>query len=90
MMEILSESNQRDIVSSASHELQLQTENHRAALPLLAVSFGCKIYPDGDKWCCLYGDTIQEGVAGFGDNPNAAAYDFESNWFHQKALNKEK
>lgn len=24
---------------------------------------------DGDKWCALYWDNIQEGCAGFGDTP---------------------
>jgi len=24
---------------------------------------------DGDKWCALVGDNIQEGIAGFGETP---------------------
>ncbi len=24
---------------------------------------------DGDKWCALYGENIEEGCAGFGDTP---------------------
>jgi hypothetical protein len=24
---------------------------------------------DGDKWCCLVGENLQEGLAGFGDSP---------------------
>lgn len=35
---------------------------------------------DGNKWCALYGDNIQDGVAGFGDSPNLAMYDFDKNW----------
>lgn len=27
---------------------------------------------DGDKWCALAGENLQEGVAGFGDTPSAA------------------
>jgi len=45
-----------------------------------------KIYPDGDQWCVLYGDNLQEGVAGFGDTPHKAAMDFEQNWYNQSAL----
>lgn len=39
-----------------------------------------KIYIDGDKWCALYGDNLQDGVAGFGDSPALAMNDFNSNW----------
>ncbi len=35
---------------------------------------------DGSKWCALYGDNLQEGVAGFGDTPEQAMYDFDRNW----------
>ena len=24
---------------------------------------------DGDQWCALLGDDLQEGIAGFGDSP---------------------
>ena len=40
-----------------------------------------KIYIDGDKWCALYGENIQDGVAGFGDSPAKAFEDFDKN-FH--------
>lgn len=39
-----------------------------------------KIYKDGNKWCVLYGENIQDGVAGFGRTPHEAAMDWESNW----------
>lgn len=35
---------------------------------------------DGNKWCALYGDNLQEGVAGFGDSPALAMADFDRNW----------
>lgn len=40
-----------------------------------------KIYLDGNKWCALYGDTIQEGVCGFGDTPAEAANNFDLQWW---------
>ncbi len=40
-----------------------------------------KVYKDGDKWCCLYGDNIQEGVVGFGDTPNDACAKFDKMWW---------
>lgn len=35
---------------------------------------------DGNKWCALYGDNLQDGVAGFGDSPADAMWDFDRNW----------
>lgn len=35
---------------------------------------------DGNQWCALYGDNLQDGVAGFGDSPAAAMKDFDINW----------
>lgn len=39
-----------------------------------------KIFRDGDQWCCLYGDNLEEGVAGFGDSPSLAANAFDTAW----------
>ncbi len=35
---------------------------------------------DGNKWCALYGDNLQDGVAGFGDSPAEAYADFDAQW----------
>lgn len=35
---------------------------------------------DGDQWCALYGDNLQDGVAGFGDSPADAMLDFDRAW----------
>lgn len=39
-----------------------------------------KIYMDGNAWCALYGENLQEGCAGFGANPEAALLDFDRAW----------
>ena len=44
-----------------------------------------RIYIDGNQWCALYGDNIQDGVAGVGDTPEAAMTDFDRNWHGQPA-----
>ncbi len=36
-------------------------------------SLGIKPYKDGNKWCFLYGENIQEGICGFGDTIYEAA-----------------
>ena len=35
-----------------------------------------RIFIDGDHWCCLWGEDLQDGVAGFGKSPILAIYDF--------------
>ena len=35
---------------------------------------------DGDKWCALFGENLQDGVAGFGDSPDAAMWAFDQAW----------
>jgi hypothetical protein len=42
-----------------------------------------KIFPDGNQWCALYGDNLQEGVCGFGDTPELAAQAFDNAWLHE-------
>lgn len=35
---------------------------------------------DGNQWCALYGDNLQDGVAGFGDSPDQAMREFDKAW----------
>lgn len=44
------------------------------------VLFRPSISMDGNMWCALYGDNLQDGVAGFGPSPEAAMADFDTNW----------
>lgn len=39
-----------------------------------------RICIDGNQWCVLYGENLQDGVAGFGDSPILAVYDFNQAW----------
>lgn len=39
-------------------------------------ALGVKPYKDGNQWCFLYGDNIQEGVCGFGETIFKAACAF--------------
>lgn len=36
---------------------------------------------DGNKWCALYGENLQDGVAGFGNSPAEAYEAFDRAWF---------
>lgn len=35
---------------------------------------------DGNQWCVLYGENLQDGVAGFGDSPHDAVMAFNQAW----------
>ncbi|WP_340011765.1 hypothetical protein MHI32_01485 [Paenibacillus sp. FSL H7-0690] len=39
---------------------------------------------DGNQWCALFGENLQDGVAGFGDTPEDAYRDFDNNWRNSK------
>lgn len=40
-----------------------------------------RVFIDGGFWCALYGDNVQDGVAGFGDTPAAAMSAFDKCWY---------
>jgi len=51
--------------------------------PFYLLAAHCKISIDGNQWCVLYGENLQDGVAGFGDSPDAASRAFDADW-HKK------
>ncbi len=65
-------------------ETLTQEVRHSAAIEALEFTLigvlRPRIFIDGDKWCVLYGENVQDGVAGFGDSPREAVYDFNKAW----------
>ena len=53
--------------------LEKQEEQKPTAEEIL-VKAGLKPYKDGNQWCILVGDNIQEGICGFGDTIDEALY----------------
>lgn len=60
----------------------------QAAMTEAAGMHGCpsavfkpRLSIDGNQWCALYGENLQDGVAGFGDSPANAMWDFDRNWY---------
>lgn len=39
-----------------------------------------KLSIDGNQWCVLLGDNLQDGVAGFGNSPSEASRAFDLAW----------
>ena len=55
--------------------LEKQKEQPISITEVLARA-GLKPYKDGNKWCILAGDNIQEGICGFGDTIDETLYQF--------------
>lgn len=73
-----------DSLSHAAHMTQHAAQQFMsdvaAAMVLPSVLYRPKLSIDGNQWCALYGQNLHEGVAGFGDSPEAAMDDFNANW----------
>ncbi len=67
--------NAGDAISSAAHDM---------ARPVVLLK--PRFFIDGNLWCALYGENLQDGIAGFGKTPADAAHDFdrEFNGWEQK------
>jgi hypothetical protein len=47
--------------------------------------FKPKLGRDGNQWCFLLGDNLQEGVVGFGDTPEKAAVAFDLAFLNERS-----
>lgn len=45
-----------------------------------SVVFKPTLSKDGNMWCALFGENLQEGVAGFGETPAKAMWAFDTAW----------
>lgn len=48
-----------------------------------SITFGPRLSIDGDQWCALHGENLQDGVAGFGDSPDEAYRAFDRAWYEK-------
>lgn len=48
-----------------------------------SVVFKPRLSKDGDMWCALFGENLQEGVAGFGPRPGDAMWAFDQAWLSE-------
>jgi hypothetical protein len=75
---------QQMAVDAISHAANMAREEVRiiaAEYARPSVVWKPKLYVDGNQWCALLGDNLQDGVAGFGDSPAEAMWDFDKQWF---------
>lgn len=62
-----------------THQSEMNTLIEAEEMNLVSI-LKPKIFIDGNKWCVLYGENIQDGICGFGDTPRKAVYDFNKAW----------
>jgi hypothetical protein len=80
---MLDEQWQQRIASTVEHWCEMARESVREVAAEHArpsAVFKPQLSVDGNQWCALYGNNLQEGVAGFGDSPANAMWDFDRNW----------
>ena len=89
-MNQLSENHQEAISSDIQHKNALLHQEkmnivvEEAEMNLIA-KLGLKPQKDGNQFSFLYGDNLQEGIAGFGKTVYKAMLDFNKNFYREKA-----
>ncbi len=92
MSPLLSPEHQSLVSEAACHEVRLSGAVIRdvaGAYERPSAIYRPSLHIDGNQWCALYGDNLQDGVAGFGDSPAAAMWDFDKAWAAKLPLTKE-
>jgi hypothetical protein len=81
MNQALSDEIQTVIMDSICHSARQAFSAMAEDFGQAAAIFRPKIFIDGNQWCALYGDNIQDGVAGFGASPMEAMCAFNKEWW---------
>lgn len=82
----------RECFGMAHHLMQCVAQEYTCAVQEQqrpSVLMRPSISLDGNQWCALYGDGLQNGVAGFGDSPDKAMRDFDAQWIAALAAQRE-
>jgi hypothetical protein len=73
---MLDADHQTVVVDQMCHAARMAAENICAIAAEPFTRLRPALYPDGDQWCALYGENLQEGVAGFDPSPYDAEQAF--------------
>lgn len=78
-----------EAVTQAMREANISWEVERVAIRIMdavaeydrpSTVYKPKLFLEGTEWCALYGEDLQNGVAGFGKSPEEAFLSFDSSW----------
>lgn len=67
------------------HEAACHTDNYAISRNTPFVIYGARVFRDGNMWCALLGDNIQEGVCAFAATPDKAVQEFNKVWYQTVA-----
>lgn len=70
-----------ELYRRAAHEAWMREEQLTVELLRPFRLLKTSISLDGNQWCVLYGDNLQDGVAGFGSSPDEASRAFDTAWY---------
>ena len=79
-LQIESEQRQHNETLRQDNERYNMSVEHRARLSKIHY---CKITKDENQWCCLSGENLQEGIAGFGDTPAEAIWNWSEEFGYE-------
>ena len=71
-------------IENIGHQVSMVAENIRGIAQIYerpSAVYRPALSIDGNQWCALYGEDLQNGVAGFGSSPAEAMEDFNKNWY---------
>lgn len=83
MSHVLNDADSSLLMNAIEHQYRLTQELAREMLwekNRPAVLFKPKVYKDGNQWCAMLGDNLQEGICGFGNSPDEATRAFDTAW----------
>ena len=78
---MLNDEYQSMAANAICHQAFLTGETLRQEYTRPSIMLKPRLLLDGDQWCALYGETIQDGVAGFGKSPVDAMDAFDRAFF---------
>jgi len=77
------ESSQRQHNEAMEHESRFRAAQIAEELAVFS-ALKPSIQKDGDQWCVLLGDNLQEGISAFGKSPLEAIRNFNVEMFKEK------
>ena len=86
MSNLLNENDSNVLMNSINHYEFLQNQEKldyvitKSQLVFIE-TFNLKPYIDGNQWCILLGENIQDGIVGFGDSPFQAILNFNNQMY---------
>lgn len=80
-MSQMSEAESVDLYAANHRAAQAEESRYHAERP--STRYLPRLYIDGNQWCALFGENVQDGVAGFGASPDLAYKAFDQAWVKQ-------